>query len=160
MTLNFSAWSSLQALDDVDESPLDGPGVYQLRAVDGKGTPIEIGRWLGVDSGGLLYIGSTGDSICRRVGRLRDGIDQHSKGHTAGKKRFILARWVPAYSEQLADAHREYRWASTDPAEAQSVESDLLMEYVRAFGETPPLNGDFPYRMRPEVWEERHVGRP
>jgi hypothetical protein len=155
LELDWSDWTALEQFEEMGNVPYQQAGVYQIRVV-AQGQPVPIPRWLGEDENGLLYIGCTKTSIGSRLSLFRDGIHRHTAGHTAGKKRYILQRWIPAYEEKLGGLQREYRWVATQEEFARKREEDVLQSYVATFGEAPPLNGSFAYRMEPETWEERY----
>ncbi len=119
-------------------------GTYSLHWFKDDG-PREIGRLLGIDTDGVLYIGKTDTPLYNRVSSLRNSVLSNSaqiqsfpieKGHKALSMKFFRIR-------KRIDIKDLY--VKVFPAEANPLadESFLLEKYASKFGELPPLNGDY-----------------
>lgn len=149
--LDWSDWTPLESLEETEDPRLQKTGVYQVRIVR-DGEPVTIPRWLGEDEQGLVYIGE--GQLDTRLCEFEAGIRRYSS-HTAGKKRWILHRHVPAYEDRFGGHERECRWAQVPKGISKDVEHDLLARYLRKFGEPPPLNTQSPIKKGRDFWRER-----
>jgi len=102
-------------------------GVYQIRAVTPAGKPLRIGRLLGVDSAGIIYIGrSNRESISTRIKKNVNNL----KGY-AGVKSKLPKHSLQASTMLLLDG------------ETAATELKLLEKYRLKYGELPPFNRKF-----------------
>lgn len=112
-----------------------GGGIYVLFCADQKGRPIAVGRLLGEDPDGVLYIGKA-DSFIDRVIELKKSLSpKHvSRSHECGarhKSHEAISRRFP-YDQLQVDLI-----AADDP---RASEQEALATYMNKFGELPPLN--------------------
>ncbi len=118
----------------------ESSGVYYVRWVDKKGKPVPIGRILGADPAGTLYIGMTGEGkasgLCNRLWTFWDKASGRLGAHS-GAKRFgrNLAKHISI--DELEFCHRRI----ANRKEALRVERECLLDYVKKWGKLPPLNG-------------------
>ncbi len=105
--------------------------------------PREIGRLLGTDNKGILYIGKTDTPLYKRVFSLQNSIKANSallqplpveKGHKTLSKKFFRIR-------KRIDINDLYITVNRFKITPEEDESHLLDEYVSRLGELPPLNG-------------------
>jgi hypothetical protein len=126
-----------------DSGDYDGPAVYAVRVLN-EGRVCRIPRFLGTDPNGILTIGMTTNFDRRRRQFIR-GMN-HGRGHTAAnllyplKTRKLFHSTIPEPSYQIC-----FRRAK-DEANARSWEELLTRQYVRRFGEAPPLTSLVPNR--------------
>ena len=110
-------------------------GAYVVKANGADGSPVPIPRVLSVDPAGTLYIGKASE-LRGRVIFLKKCLhpDYKTGGHSVRERMKAHPGLVRAFpAERLTvDLH-----VSDRPGEA---ERQLLDDYFRAFGETPPLN--------------------
>lgn len=109
-------------------------GIYKLVAIRNNQV-LPVNRFLGTDNEGVLYIGKA-NSFLDRVIELKKSIspDYKSSGHDCGKK----YKSNSAISEQYP---YEILFMKLTQSETPSdLERQLLSEYVKKFGEVPPLN--------------------
>ncbi|KPK96129.1 hypothetical protein AMJ80_01645 [bacterium SM23_31] len=127
--------------DDIPIELFKELGVYSIFAFDGKDQPISINRACGVDETGLLYIGSApGRSIGDRIADFRKTVLPRWKStpHIAGRKYCqveCLKKYFPVDS-------LVYSFIKNND-DLKGLEQELISTYVRRFGETPPLNGQW-----------------
>lgn len=118
--------------------------------MDQEGDLQPIQRLFGFDPGGTLYIG-TGRVLHTRIGTLRKGVlaaygIRYSTPdiHQCGGKIAARPRFREIFSvEQLGITIDPYVRAADALIDDNhmTMESDLIREYGRLFGEIPPLNG-------------------
>ncbi|MAO15912.1 hypothetical protein [Flagellimonas oceanensis] len=119
------------------------PGIYFLCYYT-NGKPRAIQRLHGSDKNGVLYIGMTEGALFDRVSNLQHALLANSKlemqkpassGHTQmGLKYFRIRNKVPIDSLFI------HILPDDSPKQA---ESEALENYVNAFAELPPLNGQY-----------------
>jgi len=130
----LSTWLPLTD-ESLDEVPND-PGVYQIRVKRGKGIP----RLLGVEPLGILDIGESVHFRTRLRNFLRCATSSKAVAHVAGWRFRYLRLHRKGFSVEVL----EFRWKALDSKkEAQIAEGQLMREYVRDYGELPPLNYRF-----------------
>lgn len=118
-------------------------GIYQLQWFE-NGLPRTLTRLCGNDKNGIIYIGMTENSLLKRVCNLQKALLTNSKlsdtepstsGHTQmGFKYFRIRRKV-----KIGDLF--IRIITCE--EPKREESKKLDNYVKNFGELPPLNGQY-----------------
>ena len=116
------------------------PAVYKIlppKAKWEKGIP----RFLGTDKERILFYGQTGN-LRDRLGALLRGMD-HENGHAEGNLIRILRREIPRFG--LTEVLFSYREVASKE-EAKDDEERLIKQYVRRFGEVPPINSAIPNR--------------
>lgn len=141
-------WKNIEIIANYSKHAL-----YMIRLVDDTNKPEKIGRWLGDDLAGILYIGKT-DNLKNRLKRIRNGCNSggnwtnaSNSGHPAGNMIWLLR------SDMIKDIkpknlQYQYEEKKSD-AEAKIDEENAIRKYVRKYGEVPPLNSNIPNR---EVW--------
>lgn len=109
-------------------------GVYKMYTLQNK-QPAIIGRLLGFDKTGLLYIGKA-ISFIDRVLSLKKSIspDYNHKGHICGRryKSNPMIATVYPFSSLFIQL-----FVADDP---ELLEKQFLNDYFKQFGEVPPLN--------------------
>lgn len=120
--------------------PLNGHGIYQIRAVTAAGTPIPIPRVRGVDAQGILYGGRSGfwsksrsRTIANRIHEF--DVERHSGGITYAKARRRLKR-----TERFAGHVLQVRAAFLEDRQIVLKETSVLDQYFAKYGELPPCN--------------------
>lgn len=114
----------------------NGGGVYKIIAMN-ENKPTAINRFIGIDTTGVLYIGKA-DSFLDRVITLKKSLlpDYTDTSHKVGniyKKHPIIAAHFP-----LENLYVELQ-ADDNP---KNLESILIDEYFKKYGEVPPLNAN------------------
>jgi hypothetical protein len=128
----------MKELTPVNIQDLDTPGVYRIFLFDSKGKPCTINRFIGSDSSGLIYIGAAEKTTIRyRLNAFLRSMDAayRQDNHSGGKK--------VANNDRLREYIQDRRlFFSVECCEDAKVkELDAIKEYVKGFGEVPPLNG-------------------
>lgn len=132
-------WTDWKSIDDPPKH--DSHAVYKVRAKL-KGRILHVPRFLRQDEDGLLCIGKTTSMETRRrrfVGSCRLG----KRGHSGG----FMLHLVLSHCKRIRSAalDLEYCFAKVrSRGEAGSLESEEINQYVRDFGEVPPLNSSLP----------------
>ena len=129
--LDWNEWKPFREWKNVSHVPLTR-GVYQVRACDEKGVPVQICRSCGEDTDGLLYIGE--GQLQNRLGRLQylglvDGKAHHH---------FIATFGYYGLDRICKREDTEIRWAVVD--NCKEAERDLIDAYCKKFGDMPPGN--------------------
>lgn len=109
-------------------------GAYKLVAIE-DGNRMPIGRLLGTDNEGILYLGKA-DSFKTRVIELKKSITEGfiSSAHEC------RARYKTSELIREKFPHKNL-WIQLIPSDTAIVkESELLKEYIAKYGEAPPLN--------------------
>jgi hypothetical protein len=120
-----------------------GPAGYELRLVEG-GSPVPIGRMLGVDSEGILVIGYT-RSMADRCRQSRSG-RRSANGSSTTNWLYYLERHSSLLI-RYPNIGCEYHYAVAGSVrEAKAWEEQRLKRYWCRFGEPPPLNSIIPNR--------------
>lgn len=124
------AWSNWQSGGDLDidlEDIAREPGVYQVRLMSADGSVAPIGRILGIDKEGILYVGSHVRDVASRLLRFLNEADYHS-----GEQSYYLLRQVAkSWPFRL-----EGRYQGCDTSnETREEEQEELVKYFWRFGE-------------------------
>lgn len=109
-------------------------GIYKLILTD-NGKPKQIGRFLGTDNKGIIYIGKC-DNVLDRVINLKKSISQdfNNNSHICGRR----LKNIEKFYERIPF---ENLIIQITPSENQiELEKKQLNEYFQRFGEVPPLN--------------------
>ncbi len=126
-----------------------GPAVYQIR-ICGHRTPRSIGRLLRSDTAGILCIGMT-DNMRRRYRAFVRGLNR-GRGHSEANLLHRLETFT-ALKRLMPRRIYQYRFLPVlNRADAQMLEERLIKDYVKRFGEVPPLNSAIPNRYRENGW--------
>lgn len=112
-----------------------GGGIYKLSCLDQDGLTIPVGRLLGEDPEGVLYIGMANSFLDRVINLKKSLSPKHSSSaHEAGSRHksheAIASRF--AYDRLVLDLI-----GSENPRIAEVI---ALQTYMQKFGELPPLN--------------------
>ena len=132
--LCWEGWTPWQSLAQLDlKSVTQNPGAYAISA----GKPIS--RAIGIDSEGILDIGESRSLRQRLRAFIRCATRYGDEGHMAGW-RFGFFR----YSRHFPFESLLVRWReATTKQEAYELEGRMLVDYLHAHGELPPLNYSF-----------------
>jgi len=133
---NWGAWHSIENIrHDIDV--LHKQGLYQIRMVSPSNKPLPIPRLVGVDNGGIIYIGKSVE-LRTRIGNFYSG--KHSGGGMYNLVRLKLRRHKP-YKNYLL----QYRYMKTsDEKVMENTERNILRRYFREYYELPPFNSTVP----------------
>ncbi len=146
----WSAWENILKANDYDQYV-----VYELRLVNLSKKPIEINRFLKPDKNGILYIGerrSMKSCILDVKAAIKEP-ERHMAGilihylfkNSDGFKRYLKTIGV----NKMEDIQNliEYRFIKVNSkALKKKVEEYFIKDYVKEFGEPPPLNSTIPKR--------------
>ncbi len=117
------------------------PGVYAIRLVDSEGIPVEIGRFLGVNTSGILDVGKSND-VGNRIWEFYHTSNGGTKYNHSEGERLHLIRFVTEFQKSIyRDSELQFtsRRLPTE-LEAKHEEERLLKCYFIKYGELPPLN--------------------
>ena len=133
-----------------------GPAVYLVRIrIDGVTQALP--RFLGEDKYGRLTIGMTGNMENRRRQFMR-GLAS-GRGHSEANLLHQLLGLRP-FRSRLPGCVYEYRFTRTRTRGAAGhLEETLLKDYLRRFGEVPPLNSVIPNRYSDRAVKDVSRGR-
>ena len=127
------------AKENLNRCP-ESPGVYYIRWVNKRGKPVPIGRILGTDPEGTVYIGMTGkgngSGLCNRLWTFWDKASGRAGAHS-GAKRFRRNLVKHASIDDFEFCHRR----ASSREDARRIEIACLRDYEKTWGELPPLNG-------------------
>ena len=109
-------------------------GVYKIIAFK-DGQKLSIGRFLGQDKGGVLYIGKATSFINRAI-ELKKSIspDYNGSGHTCSRRYKGIANIALKFPFEIL--YMEL----TEGDRPEELEKKYLKSYEQIFGEVPPLN--------------------
>ena len=132
----------LKLTDDdfsVKEHIPDKPGIYKLIAIDDKGAPRIINRFLGVDNDGILYIGKT-ENIRKRLTNMRRAfLPKYTSTKHIAVRRYQEITGIKD-SHPITNLVVCIEVVSDKMKSAKGLESELFKNYEAVFGERPPLN--------------------
>jgi len=106
------------------------------------GNPVPIRRILDADERGVVYIGSTKESLKKRLRKLWISIEM-AYGRRTRKKyphTFGVSLLYTSLHTVIKDNELMIFYKSFTPEEADYQEKLALFEYTRRYGEPPPLN--------------------
>jgi len=143
--VNCSKWRFVD-----EQVEYDSHAAYEVRLVNRLGKAIPINRFLGTDEKGILSIGMT-TGMEKRRRKLFSGLrgnNVHSEAHLL----FLLTEY-----SRLQTRHRERQYQLRflplgSRAQAKKTESRLIKDYVKRYGEVPPLNSAIPNRNDDSTW--------
>jgi hypothetical protein len=120
-----------------------GCGVYKIRLVDSRGSPIKIPRFLDKDKDGILQVGRS-KVIERRIKYFRGAIEGKSYPH-AGGQRLSLIKKHTNFMERHNNCEIQYSFKKSPSEGKVKKEEELLLKcYFKKYGEVPPLNNNLP----------------
>lgn len=133
--------ASIKDRDDLHAKYGSHGGVYRLHCLEESRSEriVEVGRVLGFDSEGILYIGKTPAGL----GRIGDLIKSLSPTHKSlGHHAVLRYAKNPKFSEKFPFERLCVSFIpADDPATA---EREMIRKYFENFGEVPPLNANEP----------------
>ena len=98
---------------------------------------MKIGRLIGIDEKGVLYIGKS-SNLSLRIRQLKNDLAGESKNHTIGRKfdeSKKLRDFIPVNC--IIVEYKEY-----PISELSKQENKLIDSYFKKYGEVPPLNSN------------------
>lgn len=137
-----------------------GAGVYIIRAKNWGGTFHRISRLNGIDNQGVVYIGKskrlryrvqTFRNVIFRSTEDKDGLQQ---GHVAANRYTRIRSIGDAVPAQRLWVQIYSYYGNQAIQMAGRQEKILLRDYMRNFGEVPPLNFSAPYHSTHDEWGE------
>lgn len=134
----MARWSKWRPIDDIyeDVNLLHRTGLYQIRMVDNRGSPLTIPRIKGKDANGILYMGKSVNLRPRIEAFYRGG---HSGGGYYYRMYLRLVRYRPFRNHSL-----QFRTMSIQKSNLLDRERGMLQGYLRKFCELPPYNSTVP----------------
>jgi len=137
-------WSVPTRIDKQVEPNYHGHGIYRILLYKNN-KPISIRRFQGVDDFGILSIGKSVNIEKRRFKFYRTSIGKRKLGHSEARTWLIINK----LSQDLFNSHSlMFTYKKTCPGEEIVEERDDLRKYFTKFLELPPLNHQFPERMK------------
>lgn len=147
MNMNWSSWKNID-----ESSGHYSHAVYEVRLVNTQGTSVAINRFLDKDEEGLLSIGMT-TNMERRRKQFISGEDR-CQGHSEGNLLFFLKEYSRFKTKHIMPKY-QYRFQKVNSEdEAKRKERKLIKDYVKQYGEVPPLNSAIPGRYDEMSWDE------
>lgn len=139
MLAKWHRWIDIYWIEDARDN-YKWCGVYVIRLADSSGHPIEIGRFLGSNSSGIIQIGhsnNVGNRLCQFYKASLKGKVAHSEG-----QRLFLIRMVTQFQKKTYKGSKLQFAVKQHGSkeEAREEEERLLKCYFLKFGELPPLN--------------------
>lgn len=123
-----------------------GYGVYKIRLVSPKESPIEIPRFLDNDREGILQIGRSED-IERRIRAFRGAIDKKKYAHAEGKRLRLIMDYCTNFMKNHSNCKFQYCFQKLpNKSKAKTEEERLIKCYFKKYGEVPPINNNLPGR--------------
>lgn len=131
---DWTGWSDWVALETLDlKSVPDTPGAYVIA------TDKPINRAIGTDENGFLDVGESNGLKKRLSSFKRCAFQRDVTGHMAGWRYAFFN-----FKKHFSHTSLRVRWFSTKSKEkAYAVERKLMVEYLKAHCELPPLNYKF-----------------
>ena len=118
--------------------------VYEFRLVSEKSLPYKFPRWFAIDNNGILSIGETGD-MQKRLKQFINGFNR-CNGHSEANLLFLINKYC-GLTNAFPNYKIEYRYMPvSSKGAAKKFEESLIKDYVKFFGEVPPLNSAIPKR--------------
>lgn len=135
------SWSDWHGVSDWKEAP-NTFGVYRIRLAQ-SGKPFSIPRFLGEDPEGILWIGHATNLRSRlriAYGALQGGNHPHSEA-----KLLYALEQSTDLKNRYERSEYQYSFALLgSKTEAEDYEVILIQEYIKQYGEAPPLNSAIP----------------
>jgi len=114
--------------------------VYKIRLIR-DGEPVKIGRFLGEDESGLIYIGKRPTKKNDRLKEFKRILEKNSHlaaNHSAAKRYLSIKCKI---ENKFCRCQVQYSYRKLcSKCEASNKEKELLMCYFEKYGEFPPLN--------------------
>jgi len=130
LKMQMTSWTKLSEVSNIE----DETGVYIVRWII-NGVPQKIGRLGGIDSKGILYIGSA-KNLKKRTKRLWRGVKEQKPIHTAARSYIFTNNY-----DFIDPKDIEITTIVFDRLhEARTQEWNALKYYGNRFKELPPLN--------------------
>ena len=135
---------------NIEKRASNNPAVYKIRLINENNKPVEIGRLVKTDTGGIPSIGETGNLERRRnqfIKGVKTGgelITKKRGGHSSANKIFVLKK-KGIMNIELSNIQYSY----CETMDHKQVEGKIIRNYVKNYGETPPFNSNLPFR---HVW--------
>ena len=130
MSVAWSEWQDLTAVNIEKVPPSAVWGVYMNRLVDEDGEPVQLRRDLGVDSEAIFYIGASG-VLSTSGPQLQKRLTKHRCAHANGKRggaddEDLNVLWKKITSRYGHGARLQFRYVIVgSAAEAQLMEGQL-----------------------------------
>ncbi len=142
--MNWSEWKSFrkEALSQIPEKA----GIYQLRSLRDDGNPQSISRLLGKDQEGIVYIGES-SNLKKRIQGFWSTITKRDRSRHAAGWSYVTFDFQKTFPPESL----QFRYSPSE--DFLAVEFDLLLFYLKEFGDRPPLNTN--RGIYPDDWEEK-----
>jgi len=117
-----------------------------------EGAHVAIDRFLDEDKKGVLCIGMTTNMERRR----KQFISGESEGycHSEGNLLFLLKKYS-RFKKKHSMPKYKYRFQNvSSEGDAKRKERELIKDYVKQYGEVPPLNSVIPDRYHKRSWDK------
>jgi len=153
-------WSSWESIEQAKFKERGYFGIYQIRVVDGVGVPLSVGRIVGVDQEGVIYIGKAGpvQTLAKRIHKF-ESVSKLGKAKHSGGETYILLKMKLLFSDHTFKNHKlQYKVVHLDTdriepelsgqenfkLKIEKEEINALADYFIKYGELPPCNSIFP----------------
>lgn len=153
-------WSSWEGIEQTKFKERGCFGIYQIRVVDRVGNPLPVGRIVGVDQEGVIYIGKAGpvQTLAKRIHKF-ENVSKLGKAKHSGGETYILLKMKLIFSDHAFKNHKlQYKVVHLDTDrigpelngkenfkhKIETEEINALADYFNKYGELPPCNSTFP----------------
>jgi len=140
---NWSEWMEIEHAR-LGEGPFADFGIYQIRAINQSGSPISIGRFVGIDTAGILYIGRSGFRSQKTGRTLGNRIDEWLKSAHSGGFRFQGVKHLLDASPAFRGYRLQAQAKVVPDNEIGKAEVASLQGYSSVYAELPPINSSMP----------------
>lgn len=138
MLEKWRGWNNIGEIGDVKVFYQWG-GVYVLRLVNLRKTPIKIGRFLRKNETGIIQIGKA-KNLGNRLNQFYKACMGEYHAHSEGSRLFLI-RMVAGFEEIHKNPTIQFNVKLIASKEERASEEERLLKcYFIKFGELPPLN--------------------
>ena len=128
----------MKLLKDWEQEPFEGSAIYKIRL---KNQPIE--RFLGKDKDGILAIGKT-KKLKKRIKHFNKALEI-GKRHSAGRTLFLNQE---QFNRKFKYPSLWYSFRPVRECDLSNEEAREIKQYMKVFGELPPLNSAIPQKKK------------
>jgi len=128
----------MKLLKDWEKEPFEGSAIYKISL---KNRTIE--RFLEKDTDGILVIGKT-KKLKRRIKHFYKALEI-GKRHSAGRTLFLIKE---KFDRKFKYPSLWYSYKKVNECDLDDAEAEEIKQYMKVFGEVPPLNSAIPQKKK------------